>query len=199
MQFNDAKYLPIRVKWNVKTRKLFKGTVIIKGELKKSMIKLGYSGTEFIPYKISYIYIGREGKLIFNGECKIAEGFNIYINNGTLELGRNVYVNRNLQIQCEKYIKIGDKSLLGWNLNIRDTDGHPVVCNGQKRDKTKEIIIGDKVWLASDSTVLKGTNISNGSILATNSVICGYICEENNCLLAGIPAKVKKKNVEWIE
>lgn len=41
-------------------------------------------------------------------------------------LGNDFYANRNLTIQCEKQILFGDNDLLGWNVSVRDTDGHRI-------------------------------------------------------------------------
>ena len=197
--FDVAKKLPIRVCWNVKLKILSRNCIQIKSYISNGMIRIGYSGTPFIPKQKSYIYMGKNSKLVFKGKCNFAEGINLYINNGELEIGDGVYINRNVQIQCEKNITIGNNSLIGWNVNIRDTDGHIVLCDGEKKSEKEKIIIKSNVWLASDTTILKGSVIANGSIVACNSVVAGYRLEEDNCLLAGIPADLKKKNIQWIE
>ena len=42
---------------------------------------------------------------------------------------------------------------------------------------------------------MKGTRISEGSIIGTKSLVLGLQMEEANCLAAGSPAKIKKKNI----
>lgn len=196
----QAKKLPIRIRWNTKLGNLEKGCVEIKSDnIKYGMIKFGYQGGKFISENNSYISIDNKGKLIFKGNCTIAEGFNICISNGTLNIGENFYANRNLQIECNKNICFGDYVLLGWNVRIRDTDGHMVLINKSIRPYTEEINISNHVWVAADATILKGTYINDGCVIACGSIVCGSRFIQKNCLIAGIPARVKKENIEWIE
>ncbi|MCU7204084.1 hypothetical protein [Turicibacter sp. TA25] len=198
LPFDQAIKLPIRVKWNVRLFKITKNCIEINSKVKTNMITIGFRGSIFVPEKKSLIEIQRGGKIIFNGACNIAEGMNISVlNGGTLELGENFYANRNLQIQCVKKIKIDNESLLGWNISIRDTDGHLIKENGISKKISDDIYIAKKVWIASDTTILKGTELANGTIVACNSLVSGLKINNTNCLIAGIPAKVKKENMLW--
>lgn len=193
--FNVAIKLPIRIKYNVKIGKLTKGSIEIPKKYNRFMIKLGYFGTEFVPSNRSYISIKNDGKLIFNGECNIAQGFSIFIDNGKLEIGKETYFNKNLLIQCEQKISIDKNALIGWNVSIRDTDGHFVQSNNSTNSYQEQVIIGKDTWLAADSTILKGSIISNGSIVGCNSLVAGYKCIEDNTLIVGVSAKPKKTNI----
>ena len=163
------------------------------------MIKLGFSGANFVSENKSYLSTRKGGKIIFNGNATIAEGFNIYIDNGILNVGKNFYANRNIEIQSEKEIKFGNNCLIGWNVSIRDTDGHKIIKNGEKLSEKGEIIIGNHVWIASHCTILKNSVITDESIIGCNSLVCGIKMEEKNSLLVGCPAKVKRNHVSWEE
>ncbi|WP_261156851.1 acyltransferase [Serratia liquefaciens] len=43
---------------------------------------------------------------------------------------------------------------------------------------------------------MKGTNIASGCVVAANSVVSGDFLE-SNCLIAGSPARVVKRNISW--
>lgn len=188
---------PILIKYNVKIHQIERGCIELKGPIKYGMVKIGYNGAGFIPENKSSICIRNGGKIRFAKDCVITEGANIHISGGILDIGENFYANRNLQIQCEEKIEIGDNSLFGWNVNVRDTDGHITYCDSIASTEKLEIVVEPKVWIASNSTILKGSKLSKGSIVGCNSLVCGTKMNENECLLAGIPAKIKKHNITW--
>ena len=196
----QAKKLPIRVKWNTKLGNLEKECIEIKSDkIERSMIKIGYQGCKFVSQGNSYISIENGGKLIFKGKSIIAEGANIYIYGGKVTIGDKFYANRNLQIQCNKSISFGDSVLLGWNVKVRDTDGHEVLVDGISKPYTKRIDICNHVWVAADTSILKGSYIDDECIIACGSIVCGSKFRVKNCLIAGIPAQIKKEKVKWNE
>ncbi len=196
----QAKKLPIQVRWNIKLGNLKKGCVEIRSDqIENNMIKIGYQGAQFISKDSSYINIMEGGKLIFEGNSIIAEGCNICISSGIVTIGKHFYANRNLQIQCNESICFGDDVLLGWNVKVRDTDGHEVLVDGIGNPCTEKIHICNHIWVASDTTILKGTYIDDNCIIACGSIVCGSKFKVKNCLIAGIPAQIKKEKIEWIE
>lgn len=52
------------------------------------------------------------------------------------------------------------------------------------------IIIGDGTWIGARVTVLDGVTIGDGCVIAAGSVVHQDI--DDNCLAAGVPAKVKR-------
>ncbi len=195
LPIKHAVKLPIKIRANMRTN-LKRGDIIFCNDsnVHAGMLKLGYNGTPFIAQNgESSITIRGGGRMIVGNDVVIGEGMNIYIDSGTLFLSNDVYCNRNLLIQCENQITVEDGSLIGWGVSIRDTDGHTL--SGNVKKKNSEIVIGKRSWIAADCTVMKGTRISEGSIIGTKSLVLGLQMEEANCLAAGIPAKIKKKNI----
>lgn len=200
LPLRQALKMPIKIKWNVKIGRLERNCIVIKSKnLSKAMIKLGYKGAKFVPESKSYLTIKNHGKMEVYGNANIAEGFNIIIDNGILKIADNLYINRNLQIQCEKEISFGKDNLVGWNVKIRDTDGHNIFENSIKKEKVGNIKFGNHVWITSDVTILKNTEVNDNSIVACESVICGKKFDENNVLIAGTPGKIIKNNIDWVE
>ena len=56
------------------------------------------------------------------------------------------------------------------------------------------IVFGDKVWIGCRSTVLKGTHVPLGVIIAFGSVVTGNL-ERNNCIYTD--KIVLKERVFW--
>ena len=57
------------------------------------------------------------------------------------------------------------------------------------------MVISDHVWVGTRVVVLGNANVGKGSIIGACSLIKGSI--PNNCVAAGVPAKVKKKDIAW--
>lgn len=188
--------LPIKVRRGIKIGTLERNSVEVSNNCKRFMIKMGYNGSPFVDYRREYLSI-LGGKIKFDGSCTIAEGFSIFVNGGTLQFGDGIFINRNVLIQCEDEIKIGKDVLIGWNINIRDTDGHQIKKNGELSDEKKPIFIDNSTWIASDCTILKGTRISKNCVVGCNSLLCGQQFEEEKSLIVGSPAKKIRGEIEW--
>lgn len=199
LPFNIAIKTPLKVNHKMDLVKCYRGCIEIKGNIYRNMIKIGEVGADFIRKENCSFFCSKEGKLVFDGKATIAEGIKIFIENGIVKIGNNAYIGCNTAIQCQKGITIGENFLGGWNLCIRDTDGHPIKKNGKLLEMNKEIEICDSVWIAADCTILKGTKITEGSIVGCNSLVCGFKMDKSHCLLGGSPAKILRENVEWIK
>ena len=55
--------------------------------------------------------------------------------------------------------------------------------------------IGNKVWIASGAMILPGITIGDGAIVAAGAVVTKDV--PSRCMVAGVPAKVIKENVDW--
>jgi acetyltransferase-like isoleucine patch superfamily enzyme len=126
----------------------------------------------------------------------ISKGSSIRVSGGRLTIGNNFYMNKNCFISCSEKISIGENVLLGWNVNIRDSDGHEIIYNGESKKSIKPVIIGNHVWIASFSDILKGVFLPNDSVIGYRSCVTkGF--GESHCLIVGCPAKVVRKNIDW--
>ena len=81
---------------------------------------------------------------------------------------------------------------------IRASDGHTLIDKntGIPINPPKNIIIGNNVWIASRCTILKGAVIPDGSMVAACALVNKKFDNEN-IILAGIPAKIIKENILW--
>lgn len=111
--------------------------------------------------------------------------------NAKLSLGSG-YINRYCKIRCYTSISIGQNVAISENFNIWDSDAHEILDNG---NATAPIVIGNKVWIGTNVTVLKGVTIGDGAVIAAGSLVNKDI--PANCLAGGVPAKVIKTNIQW--
>ena len=116
----------------------------------------------------------------------------ICFKNSKLEIGSGFF-NSNIKIRCTESIKIGQDVAISHNVTIMDSDSHELTNEGYK--KTKPINIGNHVWIGSQAMILKGVNIADGAVIAAGSIVTNDV--PSNCLVAGVPAKIIKKDVTW--
>jgi len=95
-------------------------------------------------------------------------------------------------IMCNKKIIIGKDFLCAWAVFISDSDWHSIGFQNHQAD----ITIGNHVWIANNSSILKGSIIDKNSIIASQSKIINKSYPPNS-MLAGNPAKVVKTDITW--
>lgn len=111
--------------------------------------------------------------------------------NSIIETGNNSSFN-GVAICAVERITIGNNVMIGYNALLTDSDGHPI--DPEKRVKhtakglAKPIIIKDNVWIGANSTILKGVQIGENSVIGANSYITTNI--PPNVVAAGNPCKV---------
>jgi acetyltransferase-like isoleucine patch superfamily enzyme len=137
--------------------------------------------------------LGANSKLVINGTVLVGPGVRLIVGEkAVLELD-DVFVNSNSSIICYKNIKIGKGTVLGWDVEILDTDFHHLI--GENSEVVKPILIGSHVWVGSRAMILKGVTIGSGSVVAAGAVVTKNIPE--NTLVGGVPAKIIKKDIHW--
>ena len=186
--------LPIIIAYDTRMR-VKKGQIKIKNP-KRFGVSVGFEGSEGVSSGKTAIIINGDGKLYFDSTAIISEGTSIRIDDAICQIGYHFYCNKNCFISCGKRIEIGDNVLLGWNVNIRDTDGHTIISGNTTLEDKKGVIIENHVWLASFVDVLKGVRISEGCIVGWRSLVTSSI-NNRNSMAVGIPARIIKENIGW--
>ena len=161
------------------------------------MIKLGIEGVQGVSdHRKGFLMIGKEARVTFNGKASLSRGVSIRSQRGTIVFGQNFYSNCNMSVICSREIVFGNDVLLGWDISIRDCDGHKVYVDGVLSQGVKPVHIGDHVWIGAHVDILKGVRIPSGSVVAYRSCVLQPF-EEENILIGGYPAKQLKSNVRW--
>ncbi len=96
-------------------------------------------------------------------------------------------------------LKIGDNCLFAHDVFIRSSDGHCIYDNdtGEILNRPDPLIeIGNHVWCGREVKILKGARIADDCVVGLGSIVSGKYTEKN-CVLAGIPARVVKRNINW--
>lgn len=163
------------------------------------MVRIGWGGTEGRELgKKNYLLLNENASIQFNGRCTMSSGVSLILDSGRLEIGEHFFCNKNCTISCNDRITIGNRVLFGWNVELLDSDNHKVIHknNKQKVCNKGTIEIGNHVWVASFSHILKNSAIPDGSIVAYRSLVTKQF-EGERLLLGGSPAKVLEEEIEW--
>lgn len=207
----NFKLLPLKQAWKVPIVIGRYTTVDIKGRIKiecpvhTGLIVFGIGGSEDMYHfglRRNYLRIQKENTLVFYGKAVFATHSSVLAAGGDIIFGKNFSCNNGCRIAACEGIVFGNDVMLGGNCVIRDSDGHAVMdmdAKGfNKRQKSAKVTIGNHVWLANNSSVLKGVDIADNVILAYGGVATSSLQYEN-AIYAGIPAKMKKQNICWIK
>lgn len=187
--------LPVFIGYNVKVIETKKNILHFPNGIEPFMVRIGFGGSPSLPAQKSSIRL-RGGSLTFNGKARMSAGAIVHLN-GNMSIGNNFSTNKNTFLSCTSEVIIGDNVLLGWDCHVLDDNGgHVVFYDGIESKSNGTVKIGNNVWLCSYSHLLAGAEISDGSIVAYKSLLKNRIMEKN-VMVAGIPATVKRHNVEW--
>lgn len=177
--------------------KVYSKEAIIIKHRRSFGVQIGFSGSMALQdLKGATIMVGRSGKIVFEGQAALGCGTSIRVDNGCLLIGDNFSCNKNCFISCSEGISFGDDVLLGWNVSIRDADGHTIFSDGKRNNLPTKINIGNHVWIASFVDILKGVEISDGCVVGYRSCVIKPILTPN-CLVVGYPAQIVKEKVRW--
>lgn len=170
-----------------------KGRVELIPPIHTGMVRLGINRVPINQDNIGFVYENLGGCLRI-GKGVLGSGSAISIQKAA-KLTINEYFNGTSRAKfvCADEIVIGKHFTFGWEGLIMDTDWHSTYNISSKKysQKSKNITIGDYVWLATGVSVMKGSKIPNYSIIAGKSLVNRQF-EEECALYAGTPAKLIK-------
>jgi acetyltransferase-like isoleucine patch superfamily enzyme len=137
------------------------------------------------------------GKLIIDGNYHIGRGSRIDIGKeAVMVIKGEGFINANTQIVIMHSLVIGKDCVISWNCQFLDENFHKLYYDAMKKKSAKGIEIGDHVWIGCNAKIYGGTIIPNGSVIAADSVVKNIFTVEN-CLIAGNPAQIVKRNISW--
>lgn len=172
------------------TIEIEKGATIIK----KGIIVLGSKKLKHSKLETRFL-VNKTGTVIFNGNVTIGYGADIEVFDGaTLIMGNACGTNIGATIICGDRIEIGNDTKLGRHITIRDNNGAHYM-NRQGYKNTRPVIIGDKVWLTEQCTVMPGVKIGDGAIIGALSLVIRNV--PAHCLASGHPAEVIDEDILW--
>ena len=110
-----------------------------------------------------------------------------------IQIGKNVGLGDFAHIGGAGGVLIGDETIIGAYFSVHpenhnfDDLNRPIRTQGVNR---RGIIIGSNCWIGAKVTILDGSKVGNGCVVAAGAVVKGEF--PDNAIIGGVPAKVLK-------
>ncbi len=153
-----------------------------------------------------FVFIGRRvelsaragyGRLVLGRWVHLGDGNRLRAHEGTLRVGDKVVLGRDNTINCYLDIEIGDACIVADWVYVCDFDHvyddvtRPIKDQGIVKSPVR---IGPDCWVGVKATVLRGSFVGEGCVLAAHTVVRGPV--EPYSIVGGVPGRVLKDRRE---
>ena len=192
---------------------IHRNVIILKGKVLNCIFNLLHNDFKFY---------GRDNVITIEEETKLKKGLFLIIGDkNSFNIGKNCSFN-NFTIRSDgnrnkikignnvtwgggvlnaidhTQIKVGSECMFSYGIDIMSSDGHPIFLEGKKirYNKSKNIEIGEHVWIGMKSQILKGVTIPDNCVIGASSLVNKPFHEEN-CIIGGHPAEIIRHKIYW--
>ena len=142
----------------------------------------------------NHLTIGKN--CIFGKECS----FRMEGNNIAITIGDNSTFTRNVNFTAQEdgiQIEVGEDCMFSNTIVVRTSDSHCIqsMDTGERLNPAGSVKIGNHVWVAPNSKIMKGAVIGDGSVIGSDTMINKLI--PSHVLAVGMPAHIVKERIEW--
>jgi len=140
---------------------------------------------------------GESALIDIDNNVFIGRGSAIVAKDAQIKLHQGVNISSDCRIASQSKVEIGESTLIGAYCYIGPGNhtlgkvGESIISN--EMDIKDGVSIGKNSWLGARVTVLDGVKIGEGVVIGAHSLVTTDIAD--NCIAAGVPAKVIKKRV----
>ncbi|MBE2181060.1 MAG: acyltransferase [Chthoniobacterales bacterium] len=134
------------------------------------------------------------GCIVLEESVWIERGAVLWAFDGSIRLGRNVYLGPYVTIYGHGGVEIGEDSLISMKVTIVSSNHGVPPDGGSIRKAADELLptnIGRDVWIGANAVVLGGVTIGDGAVIAAGSVVHRDVAAGS--IVAGVPARVVKR------
>jgi len=145
-------------------------------------------------------FCGRGSVLDLAGAARLSVGRNFValdgfhaVLTGDVRIGDNVFFNEGCHLSVVQGVRIGDGCLFGEKVSIHDEDHrfgaeYADVPLPERGMVAAAVVIGDNVWVGAKASILRGTTIGSGSVIAAHAVVTADVPPRS--LAVGAPARI---------
>jgi acetyltransferase-like isoleucine patch superfamily enzyme len=103
----------------------------------------------------------------------------------------------NLFLHEPSRLRIGPNCLFGGDVLITTSDMHSIIDTetGERINWAEDVEIGERVWVGSHATILKGVTVGPGAVIGAYALVTSDVPASS--VAAGNPARVVRRNATW--
>lgn len=148
-------------------------------------VTVGFRGRDCV-LDVGDIKIDKSLSLIFSGSRSV-----VSIGGGT------TFVETYIEINNDGEVSIGKDCMFSYEIGLYQSDQHLIFDKDTKKriNSSKNIKIGNHVWVGRGAKILAGCSIDDGSVLGAYSVTASAL--PKNIIAAGTPARILRENILW--
>lgn len=157
-------------------------------------------GKDSILYRSSITICGNNNRIEIgdNVSCKVGD-FSFEDDNGFIGIGSHTTISGHTHLACieGRSIRIGKECLFSSDIIFRTGDSHSILdMDGARINPSRDVSVGDHVWISYNTTLTKGAAVPDNSIVGTGAIVTKKF-EQPNVIIAGVPAEIIKENINW--
>lgn len=130
------------------------------------------------------------GRIVIGERAWIERGTVLWAFDGSISMGRDVYLGPYVTIYGHGGVTIGDSTLVSMKATILSSN-HSVPPLGTDIRSQPDVVlptaIGRDVWIGANAVVLGGARIGDGAVVAAGAVVTRDV--EAGTIVAGVPAR----------
>ena len=107
-----------------------------------------------------------------------------------ISVGEGVFINACCHFQDHGGVTLGDGCQIGHNV-VFATLNHELQPERRGVTRPAPIVLGKKVWVGSNATILQGVTIGDNAVVAAGAVVTKDV--PANTIVGGVPARVIKR------
>lgn len=145
-------------------------------------------------------FLGSNNQVIIGDNCHI-NNLSVWIEDDSniVRIGKQTRIHGATNLSCIEGCKIdiGEDCMFSNNINFRTGDSHSVVdLSGTRINSSKDIRVGNHVWIGQGVYIGKGVQIFDNSIVGAYSVVTKQFAR-SHVAIGGNPARIIRENVDW--
>ena len=143
-----------------------------------------FAGTKSGSWEIKRKMLNRIGHELGEG-TKIVGPVTLY---GTLRTGKDVWIGAGFTVHGLGSVTVGDRSDVAPNVTCL-TGTHEIGAHERRagEGRSADITVGRGCWIGANSTLIGGSAVGDGSVVAACACVSGTVGED--LLVGGVPAK----------
>lgn len=151
---------------------------------------------------VTFYVRGNGHRILINRGCHFKRSSSIWFEDSycLLQIGENsTFEDVHLALtEPHSQIVIGKDCMFAYDIDVRTGDSHSIISkeSNERINYAKDITIGDHVWIAAHSSLLKGSVISADSVVASGSIVTKKY-NTKGIIIGGNPAKTIKEGITW--